>query len=89
MPGVTTKNYHSVLKKFDNILAVSKASLEELTAVLGNSVQAQQLYNFFHKKCDFSDTSGKRSPKPAKHSGYFTYVSQDRVDLWTPCRHLQ
>lgn len=68
MPGVTTKNYHSVLKKFDNILAVSKASLEELTAVLGNSVQAQQLYNFFHKKCDFSDTSGKRSPKPAKHS---------------------
>ncbi|KAK7100849.1 DNA repair endonuclease XPF-like [Littorina saxatilis] len=50
MPGVTSKNYRGILAKFENMLAVSQASLDELTTVLGNSVQAKQLYEFFRAK---------------------------------------
>ena len=66
MPGVTSKNYRNILNKFDNMLAVSRASLEELTTVLGNSVQAKQLHDFFHTKA----TPGLMAEKqPSKGKG--------------------
>jgi ERCC4-type nuclease len=52
MPGITSKNYRSILNKYENMLAVSKASLEELTQVLGHAQQAQKLYDFFNSKAE-------------------------------------
>lgn len=66
MPGVTTRNYHNILSKFESMLAMSRASLEELTSALGNSSQAQQLYDFFHTKADLQQTTEKQSTKPVK-----------------------
>ena len=63
MPGVTSKNYRNILNKFDNMLAVSRASLEQLTAVLGNSAQAKQLYDFFHTKATPDPMPEKQSSK--------------------------
>ncbi|KAL8600798.1 hypothetical protein ACOMHN_055993 [Nucella lapillus] len=63
MPGVTSKNYRSVLNKFDNMLAVSQASLEQLNTVLGNSAQAKQLHDFFHTKATPDATAEKSSAR--------------------------
>ncbi|CAL1528126.1 unnamed protein product [Lymnaea stagnalis] len=49
MPGINSKNFHSILNKFTNLSEVSLASLEELTQVLGSAQHAQQLYDFLHK----------------------------------------
>ncbi|XP_076463171.1 DNA repair endonuclease XPF-like [Babylonia areolata] len=63
MPGVTSKNYRSILNKFENMLAVSQASLEELTTVLANSAQAKQLHDFFHTKATPDLTEEKPAVK--------------------------
>lgn len=50
MPGINSKNYHLVLKRFDNLYQVAQATLEELTEVFGSSVHAKQLHTFLHKE---------------------------------------
>nr|KAG5698302.1 hypothetical protein BaRGS_017004 [Batillaria attramentaria] len=69
MAGVTSKNYRSILNKFENMQAVSRASLEDLNAALGNSAQAQQLFDFFRTTAKPELDAEKRPNKPSKRGG--------------------
>jgi ERCC4-type nuclease len=50
MPGVTFKNYKLIMNKVENFRALTQLTEDELTSILGNSKQAELLYNFIHKQ---------------------------------------
>ena len=49
IPGIGEKTIVELLKKFKSVKRISAASLEEISAVVGNS-RAKKIYDNFHKK---------------------------------------
>lgn len=61
LPGITSKNFHSLLNKFTDLHEVSQASEEELAQALGSAMHAGTLWRFLHKehKADETIDAGK------------------------------
>ncbi|XP_014771689.1 DNA repair endonuclease XPF [Octopus bimaculoides] len=52
LPGVNLKNYRLIMNKVTNIYELSRLTEEELTEILGNASNAQQLLGFLRSKAD-------------------------------------
>lgn len=50
MPGITSKNAFAIANHVENISELSRLPLERLTELFGNSISANQLYEFLHKE---------------------------------------
>lgn len=48
LPGVSLKNYTSLMRKFTSLADMFKASEEELSSVMGNAAQAKALWQAIH-----------------------------------------
>lgn len=68
MPGVTSKNVFLIMNQVENIVELSRMSLEKLVEVLGSSANAELLHSFLHKEQLSGEvtTAGKLSIQPAK-----------------------
>ena len=49
LPGVTSKNYFLLARKFANLLEISQASQETLSGVLQNKEEGRALFEFFNQ----------------------------------------
>lgn len=52
MPGVSTKNYRSLIKNADSLADLVRLSQERLIEILGNTQNAKLLYDFLHNVAD-------------------------------------
>ncbi|KAG7507837.1 DNA repair endonuclease XPF [Solea senegalensis] len=52
MPGVSTKNYRSLIKSADSLADLTKLSQDKLAEILGNAHNAKSLYEFLHNVAD-------------------------------------
>jgi len=51
LPGITDKNYRSVLKRCSQLADLGDMPLEEMQAMLGDSRQGKSLFEFLHAQC--------------------------------------
>ena len=49
LPGVTTKNIFSLLRKIKNLKHLISLTKDEINEILGNEKQASQLYSALHQ----------------------------------------
>ncbi|XP_004691807.1 PREDICTED: DNA repair endonuclease XPF-like [Condylura cristata] len=59
MPGVNAKNCHALMNQVGSLAELARLSQAELAAVLGNSANAKQLYDFIHTPYAEVVTRGK------------------------------
>lgn len=70
LPGVTTKNLPSLLRKGGYLDNLSRMTVDELNKILENSAQAQALYDAIHKRHEPEEgASGKRPLRPGATRG--------------------
>ncbi|XP_071117720.1 DNA repair endonuclease XPF-like [Haliotis cracherodii] len=63
MPGVNSKNYRYIMNKVQDLAELTTLSEEELSSIMGNAQQANQLYTFLHteqKQMEVVATSSKK-----------------------------
>jgi len=63
LPGVTTQNVFKLMNKGQSLTHMLKLSLEELKSIVGNSSDAETLYNVLHKKLKPSNEQSNIKPK--------------------------
>ena len=68
MPGITSKNIHSVMNQVNSIAELVTLSLERLTLILGNTGSAEQLFTFIHTDGNDASTAAAASV-PSKQGG--------------------
>lgn len=76
LPGVTTQNILSLLKKGQSLTHMLKMSLQELKTIAGNSLDAETLYNALHKKV--KPTNEQSSGKPQPNKGFRATMNKKR-----------
>lgn len=52
MPGVNTKNYRALISNAANLAELATLSQDRLAEILGNAINARQLYQFLHGTTD-------------------------------------
>jgi len=69
LPGVDSKNYKRLMNKITNLKELGQKSQEELTELLNSSVNAEKLWNFFHKsKASDTKTDDRKQFKTTSSS---------------------
>ena len=48
MPGVNTRNVHSIMNAVPNMAALASLPLDRLTAIMGSAPNAELLHRFIH-----------------------------------------
>ncbi|XP_025200940.1 DNA repair endonuclease XPF [Melanaphis sacchari] len=76
LPGVTTQNILNVLNKGQSLTHMLKMSLQELKAIVGNSQDAEALYNVFHKKLKL--TNEQSNTKHQSNKGFRATMNKKR-----------
>ncbi|XP_025829916.1 DNA repair endonuclease XPF isoform X2 [Agrilus planipennis] len=70
LPGITSKNIDIFLRKTKNIKKVISLSQEELKEILGNSKEAEELYNAIHKEHLPQNSTGQRIGQKSKEKPF-------------------
>ncbi|KAL4098991.1 hypothetical protein QTP88_023494 [Uroleucon formosanum] len=76
LPGVTTQNILNLLNKGQSLTHMLNMSLQELKTIAGNSQDAENLYNAFHKKV--KSTNEQSSVKRQSNKGFRATMNKKR-----------
>lgn len=76
LPGVTTQNILNLLNKGQSLTHMLNMSLQELKTIAGNSQDAENLYNAFHKKV--KSTNEQSSVKHQSNKGFRATMNKKR-----------
>lgn len=66
LPGVTTQNILNLLNKGQSLTHILTMSLQELKTIVGNSADAETLYNALHGKLKSSNEQSNIKPQCSK-----------------------
>lgn len=76
LPGVTTQNIFKLMNKGQSLTHMMTMSLQELKTITGNTVDAEILYNAFHKK--LKPPNEKNNVQPQSSKGFRAQMGRKR-----------
>ncbi|KAL5241016.1 hypothetical protein ACI65C_008426 [Semiaphis heraclei] len=82
LPGVTTQNILNLLNKGQSLTNMLKMPLQELKTIVGNSQDAEILYNTLHKKV--KSTNEQSNVKPQSNKGFRATMNKKRFKHTNP-----